>query len=206
MRIIGSKDVIGQATMDTMKANFPGYLSKALRRAGEYVPGAVGGPFQPGHYLVIEWFGAQPDRNTVLNGLRRIRDACGDYRVSAKNYERTIQWCLSSGVEHHDVGTFGAAYRQNIIDINKHFTLRIYAGRGLMATPYGWRVNTLFHELSHRIINTADVVDAVCGNAKCYGAPNSRNLAAAHPDLAATNASNWAFFICACNGITDDEA
>lgn len=52
------------------------------------------------------------------------------------------------------------------------------------------RINTIFHEITHRVLQT---VDAPKG--KCYGYNNVRNLALTNPAQALQNADNWGYFL-----------
>lgn len=59
------------------------------------------------------------------------------------------------------------------------------------------RVNTIFHEMTHKILRTDDVVFPGT-NFECYGIPMCKKLRTIHPDLALNNADNWGFYMANC--------
>lgn len=62
------------------------------------------------------------------------------------------------------------------------------------------KVNSLFHELSHRILGTLDVGPTEGYPEDMYGLDNAQHLAANAPDDALRNAENYGYFIALCNG------
>ena len=59
------------------------------------------------------------------------------------------------------------------------------------------RVNTIFHEMTHKILKTDDVVFPGT-TTECYGAEICQKLRKVHSDLALNNADNWGFYIAEC--------
>lgn len=206
MRMTAVRTLIGQADLVTLKQRYTTYLRAAQTVVGGYVPAAHMGPALPGANLVTKWFGNldAAQRTTLSQGLSRMLLCVNNYTVNAKNHERHVEWCLTSGGEHHDLNRFGAAYAYGVANMNSHFTLRIYAGRGLTASSLGWKANTMFHELSHRILATAD--ELLANGDTAYGTANCLTLVGESTAQALNNASNWAFFINECSGDTTDEA
>jgi hypothetical protein len=86
--------------------------------------------------------------------------------------------------------------------------MRIYLGTGYvtpgveqvprgLATTVGLRVNTIFHEMSHKILKTKDHANPF-GNGKCYGYWKCTTIAKTRQELAVTNADNWGHFMADC--------
>lgn len=67
---------------------------------------------------------------------------------------------------------------------------------GLYTVPLQ-RVNTIFHEMTHKILKTDDVVFPGT-NTECYGETLCKDLRTLHPSLAINNADNWGFYIAEC--------
>lgn len=67
---------------------------------------------------------------------------------------------------------------------------------GLCTVPLQ-RVNTIFHEMTHKILKTDDV-DYPGTNHTCYGVELCQLLRKTHADLALNNADNWGFYMAAC--------
>lgn len=75
-------------------------------------------------------------------------------------------------------------------------------GNGIVDTG-GWnqsRLNTVIHEMSHLILNTADekAAGGPYAGLEAYGAQRARSLATLYPLQAQNNAENWGIFIEAC--------
>lgn len=207
MRMTSHHTLIAKAELDTLKARYTTYLRRAQTIAGAYVAAGHAGPALPTGALVTKWFGAlsAAQHTTLTGGLGRMLTCVARYSVNGgKPQERHVEWCLQSGTDLHNVNLFAAAYAYGVGNMNRHFTLRIYAGRGLSARSLGWKANTMFHELSHRILATAD--ENLASGVTSYGTANCLQLVTESVDQALNNASNWAFFINECNGDTTDEA
>jgi len=67
---------------------------------------------------------------------------------------------------------------------------------GLYTVPLQ-RVNTIFHEMTHKILKTDDVVFPGT-TTECYGEGLCKDLRTLHPSLAINNADNWGFYISEC--------
>ncbi len=67
---------------------------------------------------------------------------------------------------------------------------------GLYTVPLQ-RMNTIFHEITHKVLHTDDVVYPGT-NDECYGDKLCKKLSHIHPDLAINNADNWGFYLAEC--------
>ena len=67
----------------------------------------------------------------------------------------------------------------------------LYIGPKYSAVSYEDKVLTLVHEFTHMTLGTAD---AKVGGKEMYGAGNCKKLAVDSPDLAYSNAENWALY------------
>jgi len=146
--------------------------------------------------------GAQ--RTRLIDELTRMTAALNNYTVNGRQYARDVQLCHSSGAEMYEEGLMGAAYAFGVANVNAHFRLRVYVGMEFRNAAYDDKVQTLVHELSHRIIATQDEENAVCSGVdgqKAYGRANATALAGASPDQALNNADNVAYFVCECSGL-----
>lgn len=76
----------------------------------------------------------------------------------------------------------------------KYVSPSVSSGSDGLATLVTYRVNTIFHEMTHKIVKTKDHPKP-SGSGKCYGYNTCKSLAITHPDLAITNADNWGFFM-----------
>jgi hypothetical protein len=190
--------LIDKTTLGLLKSNYFAYLDAALADANGYVVGNS-------QHNVVTYFGALAafQKSILVDGLKMLKKAAKDYTVGGKTYQRKIEWCLSSGSELHSTNQYAASHAYGVWDLNKHFALRIYSGLLLASQSYDWKVNTMYHELSHRVLETEDVSHSSTGNAPAYGQTNVQNLAAADPASALQNASNWAYYINFCNGQTN---
>jgi len=70
----------------------------------------------------------------------------------------------------------------------------VSVGHGGLKTSTTLRVNTIFHEMTHKILKTKDHPKPT-GAGKCYGYTTCTNLALTNPGLAITNADNWGHFM-----------
>ena len=205
MNLSAPNRLFGRSVLDRMERDYVRFINRARRTARAHLATGVAGPALPGDTVVTDWFGDidRAQKTRLTDGLRLMVRATEDYRYGGRTCTRSVRWVHGSGTELHDRGLFGAAYAFGVTNVNRHFTLRIYSGYGLAATPYGWQLNTLIHELSHRILATADVNNT--DGSPAYGTARCQQLVA-DPNDALSNASNWAFYINACNGVNDDEA
>lgn len=207
MRITAKPTLVPKAALDDIQIHNTGYLTRAIRIANAHVPGGLGianlfAP-NPQQEMVGTWFGDldAAQVQVLVTGLRNLQRACADYVVQGKPHQRHIEWCSLAGHQMHNRNLFAQAYAVNVANFNSHFTVRIYSGLGLAQTRRDWMLNTFYHELTHRIINTDDV--ALLNGDVAYGEVNVRALTQENPANALNNASNWAYYITACNGRTD---
>ncbi len=204
MKITGPILYLTDAEKQRLTQNLVLYLEAAKSEAKKFVVGGEG--------VVKTWFGAlDADRkSSLVDKLDAMILALGDYTVKGKSYERTVQLCQSSGKEVHSDSQTAASFSLGVKNINSHFTLRVYVGLLFKKRTYDDKVQTIVHELSHRILDTDDVANAVCSGAdehKCYGIANAKALAALSPapakpeESALNNADNFAYYVCECNDL-----
>lgn len=196
MKMTAPGILISPTNLANLKANYFAYLDAALADVNAGAPAHM-----------ATWFGAlgAGQITTLRDGLQKLKDVARNYKVSATSptTERRIAWMTRSGDFLHSEDTYAGAFAYGVATIAKHFTLRIYSGFLLAEQTYDWIVNTMYHELSHRVLATADVTDAITNNEPAYGQVHVQALAANNTALALQNASNWAYYINACNNQTN---
>jgi len=69
----------------------------------------------------------------------------------------------------------------------------VHSGRDGLDEQDTIRINTLFHEMTHRILATSDVT--LPSGYKCYGYEKCIQLATTNADSATQNADNWGYFM-----------
>ena len=205
MRIVSPTLYLSQPQRQMMTRNFVRYLTRAQGVANGYNPAGVIGAAAAADQTVDTWFGAlnQARATRLKNNLGLMIRCLNNYHVNGRSYERTIQLQHSSGDDTHDRTIMGQAFAFGVANPNAHFTLRIMVGLGFRDATYDDKVQTILHELSHRILATDDEVNAVClsDDNECYGPADCRALAAADSDQALNNADSFGYFVCACNGL-----
>ena len=199
MELAGGPLYISAADKIQVQQNLVGYLNNALTDANNYVVGTAAGN-------VPAWFGAvtAPQKVTLAANLTRMVLVLNNFAVGGKTHVRKVQLSQSSGSELHDSGQVGAAYTLGVTNVNSHFTLRVYVGLAFRNANYDTKVQTIIHELSHRVLQTADEQNGACGGVdgtKCYGRANAAALAAASSAQALNNADSFGYYVCACNNL-----
>lgn len=81
-------------------------------------------------------------------------------------------------------------------ETEKHWLKGEGGKSGLYTVPLG-RVNTIFHEMTHKILKTDDV-EFPGTDTECYGVTMCQKLRKVHSDLALNNADNWGFYLAEC--------
>jgi len=183
-----------------IEQNLITYIRNARTAANNYNPG--GGAAGP----VTANFGnlSANQKATLVAKLDRMILALGNYTFGGKTFEREVEICESSGTELYSSGQVGAAYASGVADVNKHFKLRVYVGMTFRNAGQEDKYHLIVHELSPRILATADVDNAVCSGVdgtKCYLRAKVTALAGASPDDALNNADSFAYFVDACNNL-----
>jgi len=200
MKLLAKPFYVSAVDKQHIQQNLITYIQNARTEANNYNPGGAGGANVTANFGNL----SAAQKATLVANCDRMIQALENYTVGGKSCEREVQISESSGAEMHSPSQVGAAYPYGVTDKNKHFTLRVYVGMKFRNAGRDDKYHLIVHELSHRILGTADVENAVCGGVdgtKCYLRANVTALAGASPDDALNNADSWAYFVDACNNL-----
>ncbi|MCP3979322.1 MAG: hypothetical protein GY716_08340 [bacterium] len=160
-------------------------------------------------YYLFRWFGARdhPAVGAMLGSLSKyVNEKCSRMTfVSAneKYYGAVFGNIVSTRPEANELGGVHKQLPHGFFETKDDYRkkdgylkvgsgMRVYLGKTYFKAKKYERVNTLFHELTHRVVMT---VDAVVAGKKMYGKKNCMTLSDANTLLAIENADNWGYFM-----------
>jgi hypothetical protein len=183
--------ILSKVDAQTVQASLVGYVLTAKQEAAKTTAGA--------QQLKSEWFGALSAGQlaTLKGNLARMHAII---TVASLRIVQAPRIHDPKSDDHYD--SFNAQNRMAVVPQNNSFSIEI--AKGFYEMTLDRKINTLCHEFSHRIIATDDVdYDFGGGEVTVYGAKLASRLAAASPDDALNNATNYGYYITTVNGLVN---
>lgn len=188
--------------IDQFEPNIVGWIATAIGVATRANPGNLGlgvlfggaGAADPDTALVEAWFGDldQAQVTTLRDNLTLMRTVLTHPQASVR--------IVDAPMIPHDRAYY-AQVRGQYNALRPVLSIEVadqWPGANLDT-----KVNTLFHELSHRILGTVDLGPADGYPQMMYGVANAQHLATAAPDDALRNAENYGYFVALSNGLVN---
>lgn len=185
-----------RAGIEAFEANVVGWINRSCTYANRTTL-RTGAPVVPTRetLLVEEWFGEMTavQLNTLRANLTHIRTVLTNPNTSIR--------IVDAPAIADDRGFYAQVRVPYYNPLRPNLSIEV--ADAWMNSNVDTKVNTFFHELSHRILGTLDVGVDEGYLETMYGIANAQSLAAYNPNDALRNAENYGYFIALCNGFVN---
>jgi hypothetical protein len=185
---------------ETFADNILIWITRSITVANRAKPGVAvlgnlfGGAADTDTGLVEDWFG---ELNTVQHTT--LKNNLGTMKAVLANSQTSVRIVDAPNIQGDTDYYAQVRGRYN----PKMPKLSVEVADEWKTANLDTKVNTLFHELSHRILGTLDLGPQQGYTKVMYGVANAQSLAKNNLDDALRNAENYGYFIALCNGFTN---